>query len=86
MEKYDVKLSSTAFKALKSMPNRDLQRAIKMIKSLEIDPFPHGSIKLSGLDKVYRVRFGDYRIIYEVDNNVLTVLVLKIGHRKDIYR
>ncbi len=86
MGKYSVELSSTAFKALKKMPREDLHRILRMIKSFETDPFPYGSIKLSGMDKVYRVRLGNFRIIYEVNNNVLTVLVLKVGHRRDVYR
>ena len=86
MAKYKVELSSTAFKALKKIPKKDLQRILKIITQFETDPFPCGSIKLVGEEDAYRVRAGDYRIIYEVHNNVLVVLVLKIGHRKEVYR
>ena len=86
MGKYNVEISATALKALKKMPKEDVLRIMDLIKSFETDPFPYGSIKLSGLDKTYRVRLGDYRVIYEVNNAVLTVLVFKIGHRKDVYK
>jgi len=86
MAKYKVELSNTAFKALKKIPKNDLQRILKIITQFETDPFPHGSIKLAGEEDAYRVRMGDYRIIYEVHNNILVILVLKIGHRKEVYR
>lgn len=50
------------------------------------NPFPGGVKKLQGEEKIYRVRVGDYRIIYEVQSAVLVVLVLKIGHRREVYR
>jgi mRNA interferase RelE/StbE len=82
----EVELSSTAFKALKNLQRNDLLKTLKIISVLESDPFPHGSIKLAGEKHTYRIRTGDYRIIYEVNNNILLILVLKIGHRKDVYK
>ncbi len=53
---------------------------------LAIDPRPSGARKLTGYDDVFRVRTGRYRVIYSIEGTSLIVLVLKIGHRKDIYR
>ena len=86
MAKYKVELSNTAFKALKKIPTNDVNKILKIIHQFEKEPFPNGSIKLVGEDATYRVRIGDYRIIYEINNKILLILVLKIGHRKEIYR
>lgn len=86
MAKYKVELSNTAFKALKKIPKNDVHKILDMMKGLAEKPFPYGSIKLEGEDNTYRIRSGDYRIIYELHNDILMILVLKIGHRKDVYR
>ena len=61
-------------------------RVVRAILALADDPFPKGSRKLSGYADVFRVRIGHYRVIYSVAKATLIVIVLKIGHRKDIYR
>lgn len=63
-----------------------MRKIAAVLKSLEIDPLPYGVRKLSGIEDVFRVRVGRFRIIYEMDGNKLIVTVIKIGHRKDIYR
>ncbi len=68
-----------------SIPKKDLQRILNRIKMLEEDPRPQGCEKLTGQEK-YRVRQGRYRIVYSIQDDELTVRVVKIGHRKDIYR
>ena len=85
MEKYNIEISSSAEKSLKKVPKKDISKIIKTIQHLAITPFPSGSRKLQGEEDVYRVRQGHYRIIYEVLAKKLVILVLKIGHRKDIY-
>jgi mRNA interferase RelE/StbE len=84
--KYKIEISSSAEKALKKIPRKDLIKVIETIQKLGIDPKPLGCRKLSGEEDVYRVRQGNYRIIYEVEDKKLLILVLKIGHRKDTYR
>ena len=86
MAKYKVEISSSAEKALKKIPRKDLIKVIETIQKLGIDPKPPGCRKLSGEEDIFRVRQGNYRIIYEVEGKKLLILVLKIGHRKDIYR
>jgi mRNA interferase RelE/StbE len=86
MANYRIEFSSTAEKAFKKLPKKDLIKIIESIQILAINPFPEGCRKLAGEEGIYRVRQGTYRIIYEVEGKNLKVLILKIGHRKDIYR
>ena len=83
---YRVLISRTAEKQLKKLPG-DIQKKISaVIVSLGIEPRPFGSKKLSASVSTYRIRSGDYRIIYEIYDREVIVSVLKIGHRKDIYK
>ncbi len=84
--RYRVQFSPSAAKALGKLA-RDVQRRIgQAIDGLETDPHPPGSKKLAGEDDLYRIRVGDYRVIYQVENRKLIVLIVSIGHRRDIYR
>jgi mRNA interferase RelE/StbE len=86
MANYRIEISSTAEKTLKKIPKKDLIKIVESIHVLAINPFPPGCRKLAGEEGTYRIRQGTYRIIYEVEGKKLNVLILKIGHRKDIYR
>ncbi len=86
MAEYKIKISATAEKSLRKIPKKDLSKIIDSVKSLSINPYPDGCRKLEGEENIYRIRQGTYRIIYEIHKNILSILVLKIGHRKDIYR
>lgn len=86
MANYKIEITATAEKSLKKIPKKDIQKIVEAIQILAISPFPEGCRKLKGEEDVYRVRQGSYRIIYEVIENKIIVLVLKIGHRKDIYK
>ena len=67
--------------------DRDIQRRItRVITTLETNPRPPGCVKLAGEDDLYRVRAGDWRIVYAIQDRELLVLVVKIGHRGDVYR
>ncbi len=83
---YKVFINASAEKALKRLPSTDQRRIAAAIASLAIDPLPVGVKKLSGFQHTHRIRVGNYRIIYELHGRELIVTVLKIGHRKDIYR
>ena len=85
MAKYRIQVKKSAEKELSKIPKKELLKILEKIESLSDNPHPTGSIKLSNQDK-YRVRVGNYRILYKVEDNILTVFVVKIGHRKDIYR
>ena len=71
--------------ALKEIPKQDVQRILERIDALRDEPRPQGSVKLSGKE-YYRVRQGNYRIIYEIQDAQLVVIVIKVGHRREVYR
>ena len=85
MAKYELVVRPSVFKDTKDIPSNDLKKILKKMNDLCGDPRPPGSVKLSGLE-YYRIRQGDYRIIYEIEDNRLIVVVVKVGHRRDIYR
>jgi mRNA interferase RelE/StbE len=85
MEKYKLIFKKSVLKDLRSIPRKDVARIIRCIDNLMNDPRPPGSEKLSGQER-YRIRQGLYRIIYEINDDVLMVVVVKVGHRKEVYR
>lgn len=86
MANYKIEITTTAEKSLRKIPKKDIQKIVDAIQILAISPFPEGCRKLKGEEDIYRVRQGNYRIIYEVIEKRLIILVLKVGHRKDIYK
>ena len=86
MEKYKDFSKHSAVNEIEAIPQKkERQRIIRRIGQLAEDPRPPGSKKLSGNDK-YRVRQGSYRIVYSIEDNELIVVVVKVGHRKNVYR
>ena len=85
MASYRLVFKQSVAKDLRGIPNEDVARILERIEMLAADPHPAGSEKLSGQDR-YRVRQGVYRIIYAIDNDEMAVLVVKVGHRRDVYR
>ena len=86
MEKYKVVLKPSAVKEIESIPRKkERQGIIQCIGLLADNPRPPVSIKLSGYDR-YRIRMGSYRIVYGIEDEALVVYVVKVGHRKDVYR
>ena len=85
MENYKLLIKPSAVKEIESIPKKDRARVVKRIQGLGEDPRPPGCEKLSGEEK-YRVRQGWYRIVYSIGDQTREVLVVKVGHRKDIYR
>ena len=81
---YQVVIEKQAQKQLAKIPPLDYSKVTAALKELAANPRPHGYKKLKGRPG-YRVRVGDYRIIYSVQDNVLTVFILTIGNRKDVY-
>ena len=85
MASYSLFLKRSAAKELESVASKDRRRIVDRIQTLATEPRPPGIEKLSGAEK-YRVRQGDYRILYTIDDAAHTVVVIKIGHRRDVYR
>jgi len=85
MGKYKISFKKSAFKELENIPKPNLQKIIKRIQDLKENPLPVGCQKLTNYD-LYRIRQGDYRIVYLIDNKKSELKIFKIGHRKEIYR
>jgi mRNA interferase RelE/StbE len=85
MAKYKITIKKSAAKELEDIPKKDLRKIVRRIQRLDQNPRPHGSQKLSAKEQ-YRIRQGDYRIVYSIDDDSLVVDIVKIGHRKEIYR
>ncbi len=83
---YRVELTPAAQRDLRSLDRPVLRRIDARIRSLAEEPRPHGVEKLAGDSEVYRVRVGDYRILYQIDDAVLVVLVVRVRHRREVYR
>lgn len=85
MASYRLLIKPSALKELEALPAKDRRRIVPRIERLASEPRPHGCEKLSGLEQ-YRVRQGHYRVVYGVDDDARVVIVVKIGHRRDVYR
>jgi mRNA interferase RelE/StbE len=85
MESYKLTIKKSAVRELKDIPQKDAHRVVKHIQTLAGNPRPYGSEKLSA-QPYYRIRQGDYRIVYSVDDTNHIVDIIKIGHRREVYR
>ena len=84
--KYTVRLNTRVGKVLDRLPADMRRRIIRRLEALEHNPMPRGVEKLAGVDELYRVRVGTYRIVYAIRDRELVVIVVRIGHRRDVYR
>jgi mRNA interferase RelE/StbE len=84
--RYEIQFTRAAERELASLPGDDLRRVDAAILGLADDQHPPGSKKLKGVEDLYRIRVGDYRVIYTVESKRLVVLVVNVGNRRDIYR
>ena len=85
MARYELVFKKSVAKDLKAFPKQDIKKIMQRILALADDPRPAGCEKLSGQER-YRIREGVYRIIYAIEDARLTVMVVKVGHRRDVYR
>ena len=86
MNLYTIQYARSARKELEALPTKVQDRIIAAIAALEENPRPHGCKKLQGSDDEYRIRVGTYRVIYEIVDRTVTVLIVRIRHRKDAYQ
>lgn len=84
--RYRVEVARRAVRAISRLPRAEQQRVRAAIDILAESPRPPGCVALTGEHGVYRVRVGDYRIVYEVRDRILLVQVVRVGHRRDVYR
>ncbi len=86
MASYRVEISRSAAKDLRGIDRKWIPRLVAAIEALETDPRPVGCKKLVGSEHTYRVRIGNYRVVYDIHDGTLIVLVVRIRHRGDVYR
>ena len=82
---YSVRIKRSTEKEMDGLPISVFDRVVETIRALEIDPRPHGSRKLRGMEQ-FRLRVGSYRILYTVDDDNRLVEIIAVGHRRDVYR
>jgi len=85
MAPYEIVFKKSVSKDLKKIPKKDVLKVLKVIRSLAENPRPSGVKKLSGQEK-YRLRQGDDRILYAIEDDKLVITVVKVGNRRDVYR
>ena len=85
MEKYRIEIQRTAQREIERLPKKDVQAILRAVTTLSDNPRGQNSIKLTGEEK-YRLRVGRYRVLYEIHDDVLRILVVKVAHRKEAYR
>ena len=83
---YNIEIAPAAERAIKKLSAEVKKRIIKALLKLGVEARPPGVKKLSGEEDLYRVRVGDYRVVYQIRDNELVVLVLRVAHRKEVYR
>ena len=85
MDSYKILFKRSAERELRKVPNPFIARLVKEIAALAIDPRPPGVQMLKGEGRYFRLRQGDYRVIYDVDDKNRAVTIIKIGHRREVY-
>jgi mRNA interferase RelE/StbE len=85
VESYRLEVKRSAAKEIADLPKVDCRRVVTKIQALASDPRPQGCEKLSGAEK-YRIRQGNYRILYEIDDSKRSVIIVKVGNRREVYR
>ena len=86
MASYKVEWKNSAYKELQKLPRPIITRVVAAVLGLSDEPFPHGVKKLVGSEFSYRIRVGDYRVVYEVFQDKLVIEIVRVRHRKDVYR
>ena len=86
MGSFEIRWRSSTRKDLRSLPRQEVARVITVVEKLAIEPFPSGSQKLAGSDHTYRIRIGDYRVVYELLLGSRIIEIQRVRHRKDVYR
>jgi mRNA interferase RelE/StbE len=85
MDSYRIEWKRSAAQELKKLPRQAIERIVKAVEQLATEPYPGGVRKLVGAEHTYRIRVGDYRVVYSVTASVLVIEIIRVGHRRDIY-
>ncbi|MCC7352857.1 MAG: type II toxin-antitoxin system RelE/ParE family toxin [Anaerolineae bacterium] len=86
MDSYSIRFKPSVEKDLRVLPKSVVARVLARIEALRSEPLPQQAIKLSGSERLYRIRVGDYRIVYEVDTDIREVTIHYVRHRREVYR
>jgi len=86
MVSYKVVWRTSAERELRKLPREVIANLVELAATLAAHPFQHGAVKLAGTDHTWRIRSGDYRLIYSVAGGSLVVEIVKVGHRREVYR
>lgn len=86
MESYKIQWKNSAKKELKKLDKQIIIKILQAVEKLANNPHPSGSKKLMGSESIYRIRVGNYRIIYNIQSSVVSIEIIKVGHRRDVYR
>lgn len=84
--RYRIEYRKSVDKEVRKLPETVRRAVVMAVLALGDDPYPNGVTKLRGSERTYRIRQGDYRIIYEIHDSYLVIEVIKVGHRRDVYR
>jgi mRNA interferase RelE/StbE len=83
---YAVRIKQSALRAMDRLPKPDRSKVDERIRTLSNSPRPPGCLKLAGQENLWRIRVGDYRVVYEIRDKELIVLVVSVAHRREVYR
>lgn len=86
MALYKIEWKRSASKELRWLPKKAIEKVLAAVEELAENPFPIASIKLAGTEHTYRIRQGEYRVVYNVLDQVLSIEIIRVGHRKSAYR
>ena len=86
MASYRIEWKNSAYKELQKLPRPTIVKVVAAISDLSNDPYPSGVKKIIGSERSYRIRVGDYRVIYEIVEDKLIIEIVRVRHRKDVYR
>ena len=83
---YHIEFARSAAKDLRGIDRQWIPKIVALIETLATEPRPSGCKKLAGSEHTYRLRMGDYRVVYEIEDGILRVLIVRVRHRRDVYR
>jgi mRNA interferase RelE/StbE len=85
MDSYNIEWKQSAAQELRKLPREAVLRILQAVEQLATEPYPHGVRKLVGAQHTYRIRVGDYRVVYNVVSSTLIIQIVRVGHRRDVY-
>ncbi|TXT39351.1 MAG: RelE/StbE family addiction module toxin [Planctomycetota bacterium] len=86
IRRYRIDFKPSAAKSFAKLPTDLQKRIVRAVELLADNPRPHGVVKMEGDDNLWRIRVGDFRVVYEIHDSVLLVMVMRVGHRREVYR